>query len=277
MKPGTLRRIENAVSEFVNEEPPRAVALESLRGLAVKISLNGGLPFPAASLVKLPLAVAIYEQAAAGKLSLDERVRHAALGSTVYPSILKVFSEDHSFTLKELCGLMLATSDNPTSQYLLGRVGAHCVNAEARRLGARSTRIVVGFLDEFLGVKGRANTTTADDVLSMLKMIAASPSSQDLRVALQNNMRNFRMPLRLPDTLPVAHKTGSLKGVAVDAGICYGRNVDLAVSFLSDHQSDTARTSVSIGDCMGRIWRSLGEDVDWARGGALPRRSDEFW
>jgi beta-lactamase class A len=264
MKPDTLSSIENAISDFVNEEPPRAVALESLRGPAVEISLNGDLPFPAASLIKLPLAVAIYEEAAAGKLSLDERVRHKELGRTAYPSILEVFSHDHSFTLRELCGLMLATSDNPTSQYLLERIGVPPVNAEAQRLGARSTRIVVGFLDELLGEKGRANVTTADDVLIMLKVIAANPSYQGLMVALKNNLRNFRMPLRLPDSVPVAHKTGSLMGVAVDAGIAYGRNVDLAVSFLSDHQSDTARTSLSIGDCMGRIWGSLGEDVDTA-------------
>jgi beta-lactamase class A len=262
MKPDTLRSIENAISDFVNEEPPRAVAAESLRGPAVKVSLNADMPFPAASLIKLPLAVAIYEQAAAGKLSLDERVRHEALGRTAYPSILKVFSDDHSFTIKELCGLMLATSDNPTSQYLLERVGVHRVNAEAQRLGAGNSRIAVGFVDDLLGEKGRENVTTADDVLIMLKVIAASPSYQSLMVALKNNLRNFRMPLRLPDTLPVAHKTGSLTGVAIDAGIAYGRNVDLAVSFLSDHQSDTARTGFSIGDCMGRIWASLGEDVD---------------
>jgi beta-lactamase class A len=262
MKSGTLHRIENAVSDFVNEDPPRAVALESLRGPAVKISLNGDLPLPAASLVKLPLAVAIYEQAAAGKISLDECVRHTELGRTEYPSILEVFSDDHTFTLKELCGLILATSDNPTSQYLLERVGVHSVNAAAERLGATSTRIMVGFLDELLGEKNRANITTADDILKMLKMIAASPSCQDLIVALKNNLRNFRIPLRLPDSLPVAHKTGSLTGVAVDAGIVYGRKVDLAVSFLSDHQPDTAETSLSIGDCMGRIWGLLGEDVD---------------
>jgi beta-lactamase class A len=262
MKTGTLSSIENAISDFVNEEPPRAVALESLRGPAFKLSLNGDMPFPAASLIKLPLAVAIYERAAAGELPWDERVRHEKLGRTAYPSILEVFSHDHFFTLKELCGLMLATSDNPISQYLLERVGVDSVNAEAQRLGAVSTRIVVGFLDEWLGEKGRANITTADDILIMLKAIAISPSYQGLVVALKNNLRNFRMPLRLPDTLPVAHKTGSLMGVAIDAGIAYGRSVDLAISFLSDHQSDTARTSLSIGDCMGRIWASLGEDVD---------------
>jgi beta-lactamase class A len=261
MIPGSFLSIENAISDFVNEEPPRGVALETLRGPALKISVNGDSPFPAASVAKLPLAVAIYEEAAAGRLALHERVSREKIGRTAYPSILAVFSKDHSFTLEELCGLMLATSDNPTSQYLLERVGLHSVNLEAQRLGARNTRIMVGFQDEMLGETGRANVTTPDDALSMLKAMAARPSCQGLMVALKNNLRNFRLPLRLPDTIPVAHKTGSLLGVAIDAGIIYGGNVDLAVSFLSDHQLDTARTGLAIGDCMGRIWGALGEDL----------------
>jgi beta-lactamase class A len=262
------RRVESAVSDFVNQEPPRAVALESLRGPLISVSVNGGLQLPAASLVKLPLATALYEQAAVGTLALDEHVLHRDLGRTAYPSVLQVFSDDHMFTLKELCGLMLATSDNPISQYLLDRVGINLVNREARRLGASSTRIVVGFLDELLGDRGRGNVTTADDALIILTALATNPAYESLIIALRNNLRNFRMPLRLPDTLPIAHKTGSLTGVAVDAGVAYGRNVDLAVAFLSDHQSDTARTSLSIGDCMGQIWDSLGEEVELP-GGSL--------
>jgi beta-lactamase class A len=260
--PDIRRRVERAVSDFVNEEPLRAVALESLRGPIIKVSVNGRLSLPGASLVKLPLATALYNQAAAGILALDERVLNRDLGQTAYPSVLQVFSDDHRFTLKELCGLMLATSDNPTSQYLLDRVGIHLVNLEAQRLGARSTEVAVGFQDELLGDRGRANLTTAQDALAMLMALATDPAYESLITALRNNLRNFRMPLRLPDTLPVAHKTGSLTGVAVDAGIAYGRNVDLAVAFLSDHQSDTARTSLSIGDCMGQIWDCFGEDVE---------------
>jgi beta-lactamase class A len=252
--------IDIAVSDFVEQEPHRAVALESLRGPQVKSSMNAQMELPAASLAKLPLASAIYELAANGELALAERVRRRDLGQTAYPSILEIFSHDHVFSIGELCGLMLATSDNPTSQYLLDRVGFDRVNAEARRLGAKSTRIVVGFRDEVLGGEGRGNVTTAEDVLAMLKALASSAHSS-LISALRNSVRNFRMPLRLPDALPVAHKTGSLVGVAVDAGIAFGRNVDLAVAFLSDEQSDTALTSVAIGDCMGRIWDCLGEEV----------------
>jgi len=253
--------VHGVVARFVGRDARRAVALESLRGPHVKESIHDQLQLPAASLVKLPLASAVYELAAEGELALDERVPRSDVGRTAYPSILELFSPDHSFSIGELCGLMLATSDNPTSQYLLDRVGLDRVNAEAQRLGATNTRMVVGFRDEFLGDQGRSNVTTATDVLVILKAFVSKTAYSPLMSALQNSVRNFRIPLRLPDTLVVAHKTGSLLGVAVDAGIVFGGEVDLAVVFLADRQSDTALTNVAIGDCMALIWDCLGEEV----------------
>lgn len=259
-----MRSIETAVSDFVNEEPHRAVALETLRGPVINSSINGDCTFPSASLAKLPLAIALYEQAATNKLSLNERVSRQDLGRTAYPSILEVFSEQHEFLLSELCGLMLATSDNPVSQYLLDRVGIDAVNEQVHRVGAMNTHVAVGFSDHLLGDEGRRNITSANDALTILKTLAGNALYRPLIVALGNGLRNFRMPLRLPDELLIAHKTGSLKGVAVDAGIAYGRNVDLAIAFLTDHQLDTASTSIAIGNCMRSLWSVLGEELNGA-------------
>ena len=257
----TQARIEAAVHEFVGEEEGRSVALRTLRGPAVEVLAAAEIPRPAASLVKVPLAVAVYERARAGTLSLDQQVPRRALGTTAYPSILEVFEPDHLFTLGELCRLMLSTSDNPVSQYLLDLVGMDAVRQEARRLGARQTTVAVGFTDPELGSAGRANLTTAADVLAIMASVAADPYYQPLIRGMRNSMRNFRLPLRLPDELHVAHKTGSLLGVVNDAGVVYGANTDLAVAFLTDRQADTARTSIAIGDCMARIWAALGETV----------------
>ncbi len=123
--------------------------------------------------------------------------------------------------------------------------------------------MVVGFGDADVGGRGRSNVTTALDVIKMLRGLASQPGHDPILDALRNNLRNTRVPLRLPDTLPIAHKTGSLEGVAHDAGIVYGQRTDLAVAFLSEGQSDTARTSVAIGDCMALVWTGLGEHVDW--------------
>lgn len=255
------RSVESAVAEFVGEEAGRAVALRALRGPAVAVAVNADVVCPAASLVKVPLAVAVYEAARRARLSLDQCVSRRQLGVTAYSSILEVFQPDHPFTLAELCGLMLSTSDNPTSQYLLELVGMDAVNEHAKRLGRGDTLIKVGFTDPELGQVGRANLTTAADMVSILAAVVVDPYYQPLVRGMRNSMRNFRLPLRLPDELHVAHKTGSLLGVVNDAGVLYGRNSDLVIAFLADHQTDTARTSIAIGDCMGRIWAALGEEV----------------
>jgi beta-lactamase class A len=260
MNPDILHRVEEAASDFADQEPVRAVALKTLKGPAIELAAHGDELLPAASLVKLPLAATVYEHAIAGNISFDERVLRSDLGRTAYPSILEVFPEEHAFTLSELCGLMLATSDNPSSQYLLERVGLDAVNAEIRRLGATRTSIVVGFEDNELGKEGRANTTTANDTVLILEALSRNTKYEPLLHAMRNNQRNFRIPLRLPDTVSVAHKTGSLDGVANDAGIVHGKRVDLAIAFLSDGQSDTALTSVAIGDYMAKIWKILGEE-----------------
>lgn len=258
---GIQAQVAAAVNDFVGEEEGRSVALRALRGPAVEVLAGAEIPRPAASLVKVPLAVAVYERARAGALSLDEQVPRRALGATAYPSILEVFEPDHRFTLGELCRLMLSTSDNPVSQYLLDLVGMGAVQEQARRLGARRTTMAVGFTDPELGAAGRANLTTAADMLAIMASVAADPYYQPLIRGMRNSMRNFRLPLRLPDKLHVAHKTGSLLGVVNDAGVVYGKNSDLTVAFLTDRQADTARTSIAIGDCMARIWTALGEEV----------------
>ncbi|MGH8906112.1 MAG: serine hydrolase [Egibacteraceae bacterium] len=239
------------------------MALRTLRGPAVAVAVNADTVHPAASLVKVPLAAAVYEVAVSGRLSLAQRVARRQLGPTAYPSILEIFEPDHLFTLAELCGLMLSTSDNPTSQHLLELVGMDAVNEQARRLGLGrgDTLIKVGFTDPELGQAGRANVTTAADMVAILAAVAAEPRYRPLIRGLRNSMRNVRLPLRLPDELHVAHKTGSLAGVVNDAGVVYGRDSDLAIAFLADHQADTALTSVAIGDCTARVWTALGEDV----------------
>jgi len=253
--------VQSAIAGFVDEEAGRAVALRTLRGPDVAVAVNADVVCPAASLVKVPLAVAVYEAARRALLSLDQRVFRRQLGATAYSSILEVFHIDHPFTLAELCRLMLSTSDNPTSQYLLELVGMDAVNEHAKRLGRGDTFVKVGFTDAELGEVGRANVTTAEDMVSILTAVAVDPYYQPLVHGMRNSMRNFRLALRLPDELYVAHKTGSLLGVVNDAGVLYGRHSDLAIAFLTDHQVDTARTSIAIGDCMGRIWAALGEEV----------------
>ncbi|MFE0630046.1 serine hydrolase [Streptomyces sp. NPDC058864] len=248
--------IVGRVNAFVGDDDSRAVVLQSLRGTDISVGRNADRVFPAASLMKLALAVTVMEQA-------DQRrvVTRSDLGRTDYPSLLEVFEPRHRFTLAELCGLMLATSDNPVGAFLTDLVGMEAVTATAARAGARQTFMRVGFTDRELDATARDSVTTADDTARVLRYVATEPRLRPLVRALRNSMRNFRLPLRLPDHLPVAHKTGSLRGLAHDAGILYGRHVDLIAVFLTDCQEDTALVNIQIGDCIADVWRLADETL----------------
>lgn len=245
--------MERAVEEFAGHDEGRSVAVQALRGTEVLARVRADVRRPAASLVKLPLVSAV--RAAA---DLTGRVRREELSPTAYSSVLAVLEPGHELTVAELCGLCLATSDNPTSDYLLGLVGMEAVNERAAALGATGTRMEVGFGDAELGPAARANVTTADDALAIVRRIVAedAPAAD----ALANSLRNTRIPLRLPDDARVAHKTGTLAGVVNDAGVVFGTQTDLALAFLCDGQEDVAATSIEIGDCVAQIRSAVGED-----------------
>jgi len=74
--------------------------------------------------------------------------------------------------------------------------------------------------------KGLNNTTTARDLLIIFEAIAkgktVSPgSSQQMIEILLHQQFNKVIPARLPATVKVAHKTGSITGILHDSGIVF--------------------------------------------------------
>jgi beta-lactamase class A len=255
--------IYSAVERFVGDDPGRSVALRTVRGPYIAMDINGNVPRPAASILKIPLALAVLD--AIQRKQLSESTLHIQdLPQTEYRTIVAAFENLHKLTVKEACSLMLLTSDNPLAEHLLGLVGFDAVNDQARRLGAIDTTLSAGFSDEELGKIGRQNISTANDSLQMIiaATLPGQPSYEIVARALRNSLRNTRIPLRLPDDVSIAHKTGTLRHVANDVGMIFGHSTDLAIAFLSDNQEDTARVSMEIGDCVAEIWQALGEAIN---------------
>lgn len=70
---------------------------------------------------------------------------------------------------------------------------------------------------------------------------------------LVNNLRNERLSARLPDEVPVAHKTGSLEGVVNDVGVVVAER-PYVLAVLMDRQSDRARSSIEISELSERVY-----------------------
>ncbi len=119
-----------------------------------------------------------------------------------------------TMTLRE-CGTVLIEDSDNTAEVMLNRyLGEEEIEAELRRVGARSTSYWV------------PNTTTPDDVLQVLRAIAdPSYSSPELSAEMLGIMTGTSFEDRLPGLLPegarVAHKIGSWETTFSDAGIVF--------------------------------------------------------
>ena len=237
---------EAAVRRFVGDDTGRSVLLA---GDGCTVGENADVERPGASVLKVFVAVAAYLAAAEGQLDLHETVSVAELPSSLNPSLLDSLSPDHRFTIGELTRLSLAAGDNRIGEHLVLLLGADRVTEIATSLGCSRTRLRVGFADEMLSVRGRANVTTVADCAIVLDALARLPALDPLRPAMRSSLFNSRILLRMPDEIIASHKTGSLSGVVNDVGIIHAPRGDLIACFLTDGQHDSARTSADIGEC----------------------------
>ena len=200
--------------------------------------INPDVNFHAASTMKLPVMMEIFRQAAAGKLSLDERIAikndfKSIVDGSHYSLTPDSDSEQSLYarvgeteTIRELIRLMITVSSNLATNILIERVTPDRVMELMRSIGAHEIRVLRGVEDGKAFEKGLNNTTTARDLMIILRRIAeraavsASASDEMVNIMLGQKF-NEGIPAGLPGEAKVSHKTGSITKVNHDAGIVY--------------------------------------------------------
>jgi beta-lactamase class A len=252
------RAIADAVDRFAVDDAGRSIAVRCRQPIASQFHKNADTPRPAASVMKLPIVMAILQTAAAGGIDLEEKLRVSVLPHTRYVSILAGFDPAHELSLREMCRLSLITSDNPMMVELQKRISYAEINAFMRDIGlSAACRIGAGFSESELGPANRQNTVTARDCLTILEEIGRNAVHRDVLLALQNNLRNNRIPAKLPDSAIVAHKTGSLNGVVNDIGTVTDDAIEFSIAFLTDGQSAPDETANDMALCTSQIYTCL--------------------
>lgn len=203
-----------------------------------ELLINPDVNFHAASTMKVPVMMELYRQAAAGKLSLDQRIpikndfasivdgSHYSLtpDSDSEQMLYKRVGEKE--TIRELLRLMITVSSNLATNILIERVTPERVMDLMREIGANNIRVRRGVEDGKAFEKGLNNTTTARDLMIILRRIAerravsAKASDEMIKVMLDQKF-NEGIPAGLPKEVRVSHKTGSITKVNHDAAIVY--------------------------------------------------------
>ena len=163
------------------------------------VDADGRRVLPAASTIKL----FIYSAFRRSELDRDETAFAARTGGSGVAEYLRT-----PLRLIEHAFLMLAVSDNASTNLLLDRLGFDAVNAEIERLGLADTRVRRKMMSD-----GPENETTAVDLATGLVRLVDEPFAADMLEALRvsADLSSF-IPHLLPDAT-VAAKWGNTEVV----------------------------------------------------------------
>jgi D-alanyl-D-alanine carboxypeptidase (penicillin-binding protein 5/6) len=228
---------------------------------------------PTASLVKLPVMVAAYAAARAGKVDLADPLTLAAGDLVPGSTVLDKLSPGATFALRDAIRMMIAASDNAATNLVLGRIGLPATNALLDRLGLGGIRLnsFVYRRDASLDPdRSRAcglGCGTAADFVELLALlhsgelerqgvVAAGDSAAMLDHLLACEDRGMS-PRDLPRGYRVAHKTGLVSGVRTDAGIILGPAGPIAFCLLTADNRDRRAPGGEADDLAARFARAV--------------------
>jgi beta-lactamase class A len=183
------------------------------------LDINGEKSFPAASTIKLPILMALFQAVDAGTVKLDDvlTVRRDLItgGSGELQN-----SPGARLTVLQTATKMIAISDNTATNMIIDRLGGKKVlNSKFLSWGLRKTNIR-NLLGDFKGT----NTTSPTDLVRLSASIAKhqliSESSRSKVLDILNQTANRKLlPAGLGKGAAIAHKTGTLGRLIGDAGI----------------------------------------------------------
>ncbi|MEK8023377.1 MAG: serine hydrolase [Candidatus Hydrogenedentota bacterium] len=256
-QPAQLERELDALISLCPGRP--GIVLEAADG-SWKITRRGSTSIKAASVIKLPILLAVLRLRARGELDIETRVVVLPADRTEGSGSLKYSPLPHDFTLSMLLERMISESDNTATNAILRIVGLDTIAAEFPGLGLERTRLTNRILES-----SADNPTTAGEIAGLLSALsrkagvaaggrAILPDADALlaRALLRSASNAMRLKRYLPDTVSVEHKTGTLRDIVHDAGIVSTPSGDVIVAGLISNVTDRNEAEKWLG-LLGKI------------------------
>ncbi|MEH6681346.1 MAG: serine hydrolase [Sediminicola sp.] len=236
--PSDLEQLQFELKRQISEiDGEVAVAFYDL-ATTETLLINAESEYHAASTMKVPVMIELFAQADEGRISLKDSILlqnrfKSIVDGSPYSMDVNEDSDDVVYdrlgtkmTLYDLICPMITVSSNLATNILIQEVGAKKVTARMRKLGATNMEVLRGVEDQKAYDRGLNNTTTAKDLMKVMKAIAehnavSADASREMVKILKEQFFNDMIPLYLPKDVEVAHKTGFITGVHHDAAIIY--------------------------------------------------------
>lgn len=184
------------------------------------LNLAGAEAFPAASMIKVPVLIAFFQDVDAGKLSLDEEL-------VMRPDLIASESGEMQyqdpgtkFSALETATLMIVISDNTATNMLIDRLGGiEQLNQRFRSWGLTQT-VIRNPLPDLEGT----NTTSPQELAMLMARVSKGElvtlRSRDRMLDIMGQtVTDTLLPQGLGAEATIAHKTGDIGSLVGDVGL----------------------------------------------------------
>lgn len=237
--PQTIDELKNSILKRIDPlEGTIAIAFSNLNEPGLSIFINEDEVFHAASTMKTPVMLEIFKQASLGNLNLDDSVLvknefTSIFDSSKYSLDLSRDSGEGLYdfigkrrTIRELVFDMITVSSNLATNILIELVNADNVMQTLEGNKIFNIKVLRGVEDMKAYNAGLNNTVTAKDLMKLFQLIETGDilpkeNKEEMLKILLSQKFDSMIPAKLPKTIRVAHKTGSIEGVRHDSGIIY--------------------------------------------------------
>ncbi|TVQ09390.1 MAG: serine hydrolase [Balneolaceae bacterium] len=255
-----------AADAFLDEAAGNAlfsVAVHDADG-AELYARNAGRQVASASVIKIPILAELMRMVDGNELSLDETYTMTSGDIVGGSGELQHAGPGGEYTLEYLAREMIRVSDNTATNIIIRRIGMERINRLMAELDMDQT-VLARYMMDFQAIEeGRQNYTSAADMNRVLLAIMGhhlqgsdlmsrdwitedssnvspvsteflSASSRELVLDMLTGCADKTLiPRYLPDSIHVAHKTGTLTYVRGDSGIIFGEKPVIVTIFAED-------------------------------------------
>lgn len=182
--------------------------------------------FIAASVIKLPILIAVFQEIEGRNLRRDDSLRLSHSDKVPGCGALNQMHSGLEVTIMDLCKLMITLSDNTATNMLIRTLGIEKINTVIKSFGMSKTKLNRLLFDSEAQKRGLENYFTPAEIGALLEQIytrnvISSAVSQEIEVILKEQKLNSKIPHLLPRGVAIAHKTGENSGITHDVGIVY--------------------------------------------------------
>ena len=228
--------------------------------------------FPSASLIKVPIMVAVCEKIKHSELSLDTQItltRHDRAGGS---GSLKWVREGTSLSVMEIIYRMITESDNTATRMLIDYAGIGYFQQAFEDIGLVYTKIYPEGFSLTSGRVARENYTTPREMATLMERIYKGEMvdrnlSEFMLDVLKHNKSRSRLRKGLPLGWEIGHKTGLLRKSCHDVGIVFSPRGDYLIAVLTSDAPNYSSAKGFISRVAKMTYEYYKIDADYAEAG----------